>query len=135
MPDKPFLDTNVIVYAFSADDPRSEKAYALLEAGGVISVQVLNELVNVWRRKQRRAWDEIQAGLDVVKVLLGTPQPLTVELHEAAIEIARHYELSIYDSLIVAAALHAGCSILYSEDLQHRQTMERLTIRNPFARS
>jgi predicted nucleic acid-binding protein len=135
MPDKPFLDTNVIIYAFSADDPRSEKAYALLEAGGVISVQILNELVNVWRRKQRRAWEEIQDGLDVVKVLLGSPQPLTVELHEAAVTIAREYEFSIYDSLIVAAALRAGCSILYSEDLQHRQTIEQLTIRNPFAES
>jgi predicted nucleic acid-binding protein len=135
MPDKPFLDTNVIVYAFSADDPRNEKAYALLEAGGVISVQVLNELVNVWRRKQRRGWEEVQDGLNVVKVLLGSPQPLTVELHEAAVAIAGEYEFSIYDSLIVAAALRAGCSILYSENLQHRQAIEQLTIRNPFAQS
>src|SRR5436309_2217740 len=108
MPDNPFLDTNIIIYAFSADDPRSEKAYALLEGGGVISVQVLNELVNVWRRKQWCGWEEIQDGLNVVKVLLGSPQPLTLELHEAAVAIAQEYEFSIYDSLIIAAALRAG---------------------------
>ena len=60
MPAKPFFDTNVIVYAFTSDDPRREEADALMQAGGVISVQVLNELVNVRRRKQGRGWAEIQ---------------------------------------------------------------------------
>jgi len=130
---KPFLDTNIVVYAFASNDPRSEKADALLKAGGAISVQVLNEFVNVLRRKQRRDWDEIDEALGVLKGLLDPPHPLTVEMHEAAIGIARRYGFSIYDSLIVAAALRAGCSTLYSEDLQHGQTIERLTIRNPFA--
>ena len=63
MPAKPFFDTNVIVYAFTSDDPRREEAYALMQAGGLISVQVLNELVNVGAgrkgavgRKFRKAW-------------------------------------------------------------------------------
>jgi predicted nucleic acid-binding protein len=133
MPARPFLDTNIIVYAFSANDPRSEKADALLVTGGIISVQVLNEFVNVLRRKQRREWQEIEDALGVLKTLLEPPRPLTVELHEAALGIARNYQLSIYDSLIVAAALQAGCSVLYSEDLQHRQAIERLKIYNPFA--
>lgn len=133
MPAKPFFDTNVIVYAFTSDDPRREEAYALMQAGGLISVQVLNELVNVWRRKQGRGWAEIQEGLGVVKTLLGPPAPLTVEVHDAAVGIARDYGFSIYDSLIVTSALRAGCATLYSEDLQHQQTIERLTIRNPFA--
>lgn len=133
MPAKPFLDTNIIVYAFSSNDLRSETADALLRAGGVISVQVLNEFVNVLRRKQRRGWEEIEDALGVLKILLDPPQPLTIEMHEAALGIARNHELSIYDSLIVAAALRAGCSTLYSEDLQHGQTIERVTIRNPFA--
>jgi predicted nucleic acid-binding protein len=55
-----------------------------------------------------------------------------VELHEAAVEIARDRGFSIYDSLIIAAALRAGCSILYSEDLHHGQAIGQLTIRNPF---
>ena len=130
---KPFLDSNIVIYAFSSNDARNRKAEALLEAGGVISVQVLNEFVNVLHRKQGRNWDEIGAALGVLKILLDPAQPLTIEVHEAAVDIARGYGLSIYDSLIVAAALRAGCSVLYSEDLQHGQTIEQLTIRNPFA--
>ncbi len=129
---KPFLDTNIVVYAFSSNDPRNGRAEALLAAGGIISVQVLNEFVNVSRRKQGRGWDEVHDALGVMKVLLDPPQPLTVELHEAAVKIARDYGFSIYDSLIVAAALRADCSILYSEDLQHGQIIEQLTIQNPF---
>jgi predicted nucleic acid-binding protein len=132
MPAKPFLDTNVIVYAFTSGDDRSDRAYALLEAGGVISVQVLNEVVNVFRRKQRRDWAEIEEALGVLDVLLDPPQALTVELHVAAVAIARRYEFSIYDSLIIAAALRAGCTTLFSEDLQNGQTIEGLTIKNPF---
>lgn len=135
MPANAFFDTNVIVYAFTSDDPRSEEAYALMQAGGVVSVQVLNELVNVWRRKQGRDWSEVQNGLRIVKLLLEPPAPLTVEVHDAAVGIARDYGYSIYDSLIVASALRAGCATLYSEDFQHRQTIEQLTIRNPFAES
>jgi predicted nucleic acid-binding protein len=130
---KPFLDTNIIVYAFSSNDPRNEKAEALLAAGGVISVQVLNEFVNVSRRRHRRDWDEIQDTLGVLKTLLDPPQPLTIDVHEAAIGVARNHRFHFYDSLIVATALRAGCSILYSEDLHHGQTIERLTILNPFA--
>lgn len=133
MPVKPFFDTNVIVYAFTSDDARGEKAYALMEAGGVISVQVLSELVSVWRHKQRRDWVEIQEGLGVVKSLLDPPTPLTAEVHNAAVAIARDYGFSIYDGLIVAAALQAGCTTLYSEDLQRQQMVEGLTVRNPFA--
>src|SRR5438105_271731 len=133
MNDKPFLDTNIVVYAFSANDPRSEKAEALLAAGGVISVQVLNEFVNVSCRKNRRDWDEIQKALHVLKTLLDPPLPVTMELHEAAIAIARSYRYHFYDSLIIAAALRANCALLYSEDLQHEQRIGGLVIHNPFA--
>jgi predicted nucleic acid-binding protein len=131
---KPFLDTNIVVYAFSSNDARSERAEALLTAGGVISVQVLNEFVNVCRRKQGRRWEEIDEALAVLRVLLDPPQPVTVELHEAALNVARDFGFSIYDSLIIAAALRAGCSTLYSEDLQHGQRIEQLTVQNPFAK-
>jgi predicted nucleic acid-binding protein len=130
---RPFLDTNVLVYAFSSGDPRGEKAEKLLAAGGTISVQVLNEFVNVLRRKFRRDWDEIEEALSVLRTLLDPPRPLTLEIHEDAIEVARNRGFHFYDSLIVAAALRAGCSLLYSEDLQHGQAIEQLTIRDPFA--
>ncbi|MBV8745850.1 MAG: PIN domain-containing protein [Xanthobacteraceae bacterium] len=129
---RPFLDTNIIVYAFSVNDPRSRKAEALVEVGGVISVQVLNEFVHVLRRKQKRDWPEIADALDVLRILVDTPAPITAELHEAAVKIARRQNFSIYDSLIVAAAQNTGCEVLYSEDFQHGQRVDQLTIRNPF---
>ena len=129
---KPFLDTNIIVYAFSTNDARSRKAEALIEDGGVISVQVLNEFVHVLRRKQGRDWQEIVDALDVLRILLDAPAPVTVELHQTAIKIARRQNFSIYDSLIVAAAQDTGCQVLYSEDFQHGQRVDQLTIRNPF---
>jgi predicted nucleic acid-binding protein len=129
---KAFLDTNIIVYAFSSNDARRNKAEALLRAGGIISVQVLNEFVNVSRRKVRRDWEEIQDALTVLKTLLAPAQAVTIETHDTAIGIARKYAFGFYDALIVAAALRAGCSLLYSEDLHSGQAIERLMIRNPF---
>jgi len=132
MSGKPFLDSNVILYAFTSNDPRQEKALALLAVGGTISVQVLNEFVNVSRRKVRRGWAEIEEALRAVKALLDPPCPLTTELHDAGIVIARDHGYRFYDSLVIAAALQAGCSILYSEDLHHGQTIGQLRIQNPF---
>lgn len=129
---KPFIDTNILIYAFASNDSRSEKAEAILGAGGIVSVQVLNEFVNVSRRKQRRDWDEIREILCVLKALIDPPLPVTMEIHEAAIEIARDRGFHFYDSLIVSAAMQAGCSILYSEDLQHGQSIGHLTVHNPF---
>jgi predicted nucleic acid-binding protein len=129
---KAFLDTNIIIYAFSSNDPRRDKAEALLHAGGIISVQVLNEFVNVSRRKIHRDWDEIQDALTILRALLDPPQPLTIDTHEVAIGVAREYGFGFYDALIVAAALRAGCPMLYSEDLHAGQVIERLTIHNLF---
>ena len=130
---RPFLDTNILIYAFAADDPRSDLAEALVAAGGVISVQVLNEFVNVSRRKLGREWADIENAVGVLRDLLDAPIPLTVELHDAAIALARDHGFAFYDALIVAAASQSGCVTLYSEDMQHGQTIDGLTIRNPFA--
>jgi predicted nucleic acid-binding protein len=130
---KPFLDTNILIYAFASNDPRSEKAEALLAAGGIISIQVLNEFVNVSRRKLRREWPEIEEALSLLRTILDPPIPITIEVHETAVGLARDYEFSFYDSLIIAAANRAGCRILYSEDMQDGQIIEGVTFRNPFA--
>jgi len=129
---KPFLDTNVLIYAFAANDPRSGKAEALLAAGGVISVQVLNEFVNVSRRKLGRGWADIESALGVLRTLLDPPLPLTIDLHEAAVAHARDHGFAFYDALIIAAASRSGCNVLYTEDMHHGQGIGRLTIRNPF---
>ena len=134
MNDKPFFDTNVILYAFRHDDARSQVAEALLAAGGALSVQVLNEFVAVARRKLNKSWGEVRRALDILRVVCPGPVPLTVETHERAIQVAARYGYSIFDSLIIAAALRAGAGTLYSEDMQDGQTIDGLTVRNPFAR-
>jgi len=129
---KPFLDTNVLIYAFAENDPRSQTAEALLAAGGVISIQVLNEFVNVSRRKLAREWAEIESAVEVLRALLDPPIPLTLDLHEIAVAHARDNGFAFHDALIVAAASRAGCGILYTEDMQHGKSLHGLTIRNPF---
>jgi predicted nucleic acid-binding protein len=136
MPVKAFFDTNVLIYAVAENDPRSAQAEELLASGGVLSVQVLNEFVSVARRKISMSWGDVTEALDAFRVLCPSPLPVTIEMHEAALKIAEKHGYNIYDALVVAAALEAGCTTLYSEDLHDGQTIDgQLTIRNPFARS
>ncbi len=133
VPAKAFFDTNVLIYAVAQNDPRSAKAEALLARGGALSVQVLNEFASVARRKIHMSWNEVTEVLKAIRVLCPSPAPITVETHDAALAIAENYGYEIYDALIAASALEAGCIILYSEDMQHRQVLEgRLTVWNPF---
>ena len=129
----PFFDTNVLVYAALQPDPRSDAARALLRGGGVVSVQVLNEFANVARRKLRRTWPEVQQALAAVRALCPAPRPITTATHEAALALAERTGYAVYDALILASALEAGCDTVCSEDMQDGQVIEgRLTIRNPF---
>ena len=81
-------------------------------------------------------WRDVTEALDVFRVLCPSPLPITIEMHEAALKIAEQHGYEIYDALVVAAALEAGCAILYSEDFQDGRTIDgQLTIRNPFIRS
>ncbi len=129
MPAKAFFDTNVLLYAVAENDPRSAQAEELLAAGGVLSVQTLNEFVSVARRKILMSWSDVTEALDAFRVLCPSPLPITMEIHEAALKIA----YNIYDALVIAAALEAGCATLYSEDLHSGQMISgQLTIRNPF---
>ena len=134
MNDKAFFDTNVILYAFRQDDKRSQVAETLLAAGGELSVQVLNEFVAVARRKLDRSLKDVRSALSILRVFCPEPVPLTVETHERAVQIAERYGYSIFDSLIIAAALHVGAGTLYSEDMRDGQAIDGLTIRNPFSR-
>src|SRR5438105_2105591 len=129
---KAFFDTNVIIYAFAKNDPRTATAEALLAAGGVISVQTLNEFVSVAIRKLGMPRKQVLEALAVIRVLCPSPSPLTVETHEAALRIMGRYGYHIYDSLVIAAALQTACSKLYSENMSHGQVIDGLTIRNPF---
>lgn len=134
MPGSRFFDTNILIYAFAADDPRSARAEALIADGGVIGIQVLNEFTNVTRRKLRWQWGQIEAAFAVIEELLGPARPLTTAIHARAVVLARDHELPFYDALIVAAALDASCEVLCSEDLQHGQKFGALRVENPFRR-
>jgi predicted nucleic acid-binding protein len=130
---KVFFDTNVLIYAVAQSDPRSTRAEEILLAGGVLSVQILNEFVSVARRKLAMSWNEVNEALDAFRVLCPAPLPITTEVHESALKIAEKHGYNICDALVMATALDAGCTTLYSEDLQHGQTLAgRLTIENPF---
>lgn len=133
MSDKAFFDTNVFLYAVVQDDPRSQQAEDLIAGGGTISVQVLNEFVDVVRRKARMPWGEVRFAIENIEALCPDPRPITLDTHREALTIAETYGFRIHDALIVASALEARCTILYSEDMQDRQVIDqRLTIRNPF---
>ena len=127
-----FFDTNVLVYLASGDAAKADRAQAVLAAGGSISVQVLNELTNVARRKMRMSWADTQAFLGLVRRLV-TVHPVTVDIHDLGLGLAERYGFSIYDAMIVASALHAGCDGLWSEHMQDGMVVdEGLRICNPF---
>jgi predicted nucleic acid-binding protein len=133
MSDKAFLDTNVLVYTIGQRDDRTPVAETLLSAGGVVSVQVLNELASVAHRKLKMSWSDVTSALDAIKTLCPAPVALTLATHDAALRLAAAHRYHIYDALIIAAALESECTVLYSEDLQSGRTIEgRLTIKNPF---
>lgn len=128
-----FVDTNVLLYLISGDDTKAARAEALLQEGGItISVQVLNEFANVARRKAGFSWTEVDAALQAVRQLVEVV-PVDIALHERGLAIARRWQTSLYDAMIVAAALNAGCGTLFSEDMQDGQLIDGMRIRNPFA--
>ena len=127
-----FFDTNVLVYLASDDTAKADRAEAALAAGGAISVQVLNELTNIARRRMRMGWTEIHAWLALLRGVL-TVHPLTLQTHDTGMALAERYGLSTYDAMIAAAALGAGCDTLWSEYLHDGMVLEGgLRVVNPF---
>ena len=129
-----FFDTNVLLYLLSNDSAKADRAEALLAAGGVISVQVLNEFVSVASRKLAMPIPEIREILSTIRTVC-IVNPLDIETHELGLDLVERYGFSIYGGLLVAAALHARCTVLYTEDLQQGQVINQMVIRNPFAES
>jgi len=127
-----FFDTNVLLYLVSSEPAKADRAEELIGAGGVISVQVLNEFASVALRKFAMRLPQIREVLSTVRAICSV-EPLSEKTHDLALDLTERFQLSFYDALIVAAAILANCSILYSEDMQHAQRIESVTIRNPFA--
>lgn len=127
-----FFDTDVLLYLLSDDAAKADRAEGLLGAGGVISVQVLNEFASVARRKLDTPWPAVHDILGILRAALRV-EALDVQTHEKALELAERHRLGIYDAQILAAARLAGCDLVYSEDMQHGLKIEgALQIRDPF---
>jgi predicted nucleic acid-binding protein len=127
-----FVDTNVLVYLASGDPAKADRAEQIAAKGGAISVQVLNELANVARRKMGLSWPETHAFLATVRALLPV-EPMTEEVHDTGLALSERYGLSIYDAMIAASALQAGCDTLWSEDMHDGLVIEnRVRVSNPF---
>lgn len=126
-----FFDSNVLLYLLSEDTAKAERAEEILLGGGTVSVQVLNEVASVAAGKFRRPLPKIRELLHSIRELCAV-HSANVVTHERGLDIAERYRFSIYDSMLLASALEAGCRTFYSEDLHHGQRIEGLTIRNPF---
>ncbi len=126
-----FVDSNVLLYIVEKHEVKAAKAIALLDQRPTISVQVLNEIVNVSRKKFKLDWQAVGTALELItdscEVL-----PVNLGVHVKAVETAEANLLNIYDANLVAAAELSGCDILYSEDMNDGQRIGRVTIRNPF---
>ena len=133
-----FLDTNVFVYLLDrGDSGHRDRATEIVTAGrrrgAVISHQVVQETLNVITRKIPFPLNASDARQFMNSVLVGfwKVQPTNL-LFSRALDVQARYHFAFYDSLIVAAALEAGCDRLLTEDLQHGQVIEGLTVENPF---
>lgn len=126
-----FLDSNILLYATDNDGDKRRRSLALLDGRAIVSIQVLNEIANVLRRKHGYTWaqarsftTDITGKCDVV--------PLSLSTHERGLAYAERHQLHVYDAMIVAAAVLAGCDTLYSEDMHDGLIIDGLTIKNPF---
>jgi predicted nucleic acid-binding protein len=129
---KIFFDTNTLLYLLSSDTKKADWVSKNLEQSNVISVQVLNEFTSASIRKIKISNSELDEFLDLFTSTFNV-RSVDIDTFETGLMISRRYGYQHYDSMIIAAALQAGCEKLYSEDMQHRQVIDkRLQIVNPF---
>ena len=134
-----FIDSNVFIYLFDETDERKREIAggiiksALKSHSASISWQVVQETLNVVTRKLPTPMTSEDARRFLEQVLgplwRGSP---SLALYRRALDLQARYRYGLYDSLIIAAALDAGCTRLYSEDLQDGQRIKGLTVENPF---
>jgi predicted nucleic acid-binding protein len=133
MPGRAFSDSNVLLYLLADADKKAAQVESLFDSPLTISVQVLNEIVNVARRKYQLPWQTVNGFMMTIKALCEIV-PLTERIHDNARLFAERYQLSFYDACIVSAALESDSEILYSEDLHAGLIVDkRLRVINPFA--
>jgi predicted nucleic acid-binding protein len=119
--------------SFFTTDPRAARAQELLERGGTVGVQGINEFANVARCGFGLTWGEVREALAAIRILCRTILPVDIDTHTDALWIAERYGYAIFDALIVASALCANRSVLWSEDMRDGIVIDRrLRIANPF---
>jgi predicted nucleic acid-binding protein len=127
-----FVDTNVALYVIGKDSRKKAIAREILTGRPVVSTQVINEAVNVCLRRFAFTRERAYAFADILMRRMDV-RPVDEATIRKSAEIAIRYRFSNWDSLIIAAALLANCNTLYSEDMQHGQTLDgKLTVVNPF---
>ena len=126
-----FLDSNVLLYLLSGDEAKADRAEALLKANPIVSVQVLNEVTWVSRRKLKLAWIEIQTLLDAIKSCCSVVA-LTEASHAQAVQLAQVHQLSFFDAHILSSAVLSNAHILMTEDLAAGSVLNGVLIQNPF---
>jgi predicted nucleic acid-binding protein len=136
MTDRIFIDTNILIYTYSDEEEKREKAIKIIKDNEnkdfIISLQVVNEFINTLKKKFDKSPAEIRNALEEIESAF-TIRDLSLDLIKDAVRISERYLLSYYDSLIISAALASNCSTLYTEDLHHSQTIDdKLKILNPF---
>jgi predicted nucleic acid-binding protein len=120
------------LYFASAEPVKAARSAALLRQGGVVSPQVLNEFASVSLGKKRRlTFVEVRTTLNAVLACC-LVTPLTVETHLTGLTYAETHRLSLYEAMIVASAVLAGCSVLYSEDMHNGRVIDGVTVTNPY---
>jgi predicted nucleic acid-binding protein len=134
--ERAFLDTNVLVYAEAKDDPLKQRvALKLLkrlydQTSGVLSTQVLKEYCNVSIKKLKLSPDHIRSQLDLYEQF--EIVQITPAIIRAGLDLHQTRKLSFYDALIVASALTAECTTLYTEDMNAGERIGGIKIVNPF---
>lgn len=134
-----FFDTNVLVYLFDGDAPDKRAVVRSLlqreaDAGrATLSTQVLQEFFVTVTRKLAVPVGYEQAERAVRSLTELSVVQIDAGLVLVGIELTRRLQISLWDALIVGAALQSGSTVLYTEDLQHGQRIDGLTVANPFA--
>jgi len=138
MPDKVFLDTNILVYAHDKENPdKKAKSQAILfeclrNGTGVISAQVLSEFFVTITRKVKQPMPSDRAKKEIVLLSTIATVDIDATLVVEAVNIKERWQLSYWDSLILAAAERAGCGTVCSEDMSDGQRYGSLVVCNPF---
>lgn len=134
-----FIDSNVLIYLFDKSNPEKRQIAdkicmdAVANRSGVISFQVVQEVLCVISSKLNPPAPPAETHDFLSKTLMPLWRIMpSLELYQRTVDLQTRYRYGFYDSLILSAALEAGCETLFSEDMQPGQQIEKLTIVNPF---